>query len=310
MSSNTFPIHPSITSLHKVLITMYRQPLYYQPPRSLSLPDPFQYHDFSSVAGHGYNEPYWEDMSFTDDSLDTPTLTDEPLVSDMSDWVEYGDDIIDAGPASFPADEFCPSQQDLLTAQAMVQTVNPLDLLLNRPVLAEKMHMGSDTFVVGEATLSPQDNTMDSSFGFYNKMQLGFSSFQSAPYFAPLQQQVSFISQHALCERGKIDQTADLPSIDLPTSLTVSPDEPTGKVTLVDDDGEEYDAWYFETILDARQVARCKGGTEYLVQYTGYSPSWQPARDLQENLDEIMDFHNRMPGKPGPPKWVLAALAQ
>lgn len=151
----------------------------------------------------------------------------------------------------------------------------------------------------------------DNSFGIYDQMQREFGSYKAAPHFAPLHQQVSFITQNAPCERDEMDQTADLSSNDMPTDLTVSGDEPMcGQVTLVDDDGEEYAAWYFESILDARKVARCKGGIEYLVQYTGYSPSWQSARDLQENLDEIMDFHERMPEKAGPPKWVLAALAQ
>lgn len=240
---------------------------------------------------------------YTDESLDTLAWDDEPVqvVSDMSDWVEYGDDIIDAGPASFPNDEYYPSQQDLLQAQAMVQTVNPLDLLLNRPVLAESLQMGMDT--TSEATYSLQDNTTDASFDFDYSTQLDFGSYEPTPYFGPIPSQVSSTSQNAFCELDddEMDQNADLLSIGLPGSIPVSIDEPTGQVTLVDADGEEYDAWYFEAILDSRRVANCKGGIEYLVRYTGYSPSWQPARDLRDNLYETMDFHAQMPGKAGPP---------
>lgn len=65
--------------------------------------------------------------------------------------------------------------------------------------------------------------------------------------------------------------------------------------------GEMYDAWEFVRILDSRE---CDSGIEYKIQWTEpWRPTWQPAVDLKDNLDEIVLFHQSMPDRPGPPTW-------
>ena len=73
-------------------------------------------------------------------------------------------------------------------------------------------------------------------------------------------------------------------------SRTVAPPPPE----IIDGD-EEFEV---EEILDSRRVGR---GLQYLVRWTGYSPSddsWQPARDLTHCQDLVNDFHLRHPDKP------------
>lgn len=59
----------------------------------------------------------------------TPSPT--PAVNEMSEYVEYGDEWFNAGPASFPSHETDPSTQQPPAAQALVQTMDPADLLLS-----------------------------------------------------------------------------------------------------------------------------------------------------------------------------------
>lgn len=72
------------------------------------------------------------------------------------------------------------------------------------------------------------------------------------------------------------------------------------------DTGEEYDAWKFDRILDSRWDATGEG-IEYRIQWTHHRPSWQSALDLVDNLDDIVEFHDRKPSKPGPPDWFKRA---
>lgn len=289
---------------------MNGQTLFYQQARTLSLPDPFLYRDCSYLM-QGESTWYFEDM-WMDGDLETPTPNQE--FDPPSDYVEYGDDCIDAGPTSFPSNEYFPSEQEMLRAQEVVQTVCPSDLL--RSSSFENVQVDLDPS--SEVSLFEQDTMCDAAFEVSDIMQLDFSYDQPLtmcpgviPQFPP--QQVSATSEEFPYELDDevdlaSDQVADY-TASMPLSSQNSP-EPSGQVKLVDSYGEEYIAWAFETILDSRKVAKCRGGLEYLVQWAGYSPTWQPARDLRDNLEEITEFHNNMPQKPGPPRWVLRALTE
>lgn len=94
--------------------------------------------------------------------------------------------------------------------------------------------------------------------------------------------------------------------------------QPTGKqprgkgpgyVVKTDTEGNPYDAWKFKCILDSRQCSNASDEIEYKIKWIGpWRVTWQPALDLQDNLEEITEFHRRMPDKPGPPGWVEEAI--
>lgn len=75
------------------------------------------------------------------------------------------------------------------------------------------------------------------------------------------------------------------------------------------DTGESYCMWPFERILDSR---RDKTGDdfEYKVKWVHSKPTWQPAVDLQDNPEDIAEFHDKKPDKPGPPVWFLRSRGQ
>lgn len=84
-----------------------------------------------------------------------------------------------------------------------------------------------------------------------------------------------------------------------------------GYVAKTDTKGRQYDAWKFECILDSRKCSDTSNDIEYKIKWTAPWPvTWQPALDLQDNLEEITEFHQRMPDKPGPPAWVKDATDQ
>lgn len=81
-----------------------------------------------------------------------------------------------------------------------------------------------------------------------------------------------------------------------------------GHVVKTDAEGRKYDAWGFQGILDSRQSLESTEEIEYRVQWTDPWPAtWQPALDLRDNVEEITEFHRRMPERPGPPGWVKEA---
>lgn len=61
--------------------------------------------------------------------MDSPT-SDSDEIDPMSNYVEYGDDYIDAGPTSFPKDESLPSAEEMLLVQNLVETVCFSDFLV------------------------------------------------------------------------------------------------------------------------------------------------------------------------------------
>lgn len=73
------------------------------------------------------------------------------------------------------------------------------------------------------------------------------------------------------------------------------------------DTGEEYHTWPFDRILDSR---RDKTGDdiEYKVKWLHSKPTWQPAVDLQDNPEDIAEFHKHNPDKLGPPNWFLRSM--
>lgn len=284
---------------------------YYQ-QRMSSLSDRILHYDYAyPVAG------YWDWEAGTSEEVYTP-MSDVEVIDPMSNWAEYGPDYIGAGPISFPSSETYPSQQEQLRAQEAVQTVCPLDLLLSCPVQDGDMQMDVNSSA-SELELGSQEADI---LNFGDSMDLEFVHYgPEVMYQGPIQhhapsQQVSEPPEDNLDEDAEGDTDLDLTQADSSSTSALNPDSPAvapapGQVTLVDSDGEEFEAYMFESIVDSRRVANRKGGIEYFIQWTGYpSPSWQPARDLRDNLDEIMDFHDRMGKKPGPPQWVLRALRE
>lgn len=290
---------------------MAGQQHYYQPLRDLAFPDPFQHHDYF-YSTRNYWGSYSQD-TMMDEDLDSPVL-DNVVIDPMRDYVEYGDDCIDAGPTSFPENEYYPSEQEMLRAQEMVQTVCPSDLLLDHSVPIDNVH--TDLGPQKETKFPSLHTMMDANFDFDDATQPYFAyQLPETTYSGFLQQlpaQVRATSEDSpfQLDDDEMDlnpaQVAD--SSSPPVSPQILPDT-TGQVKLIDGDGEEYDAWTYESILDSRKVAKSKGGIEYLVKWTGYAnPTWQPARDLRDNLDDIMAFHDSMAERPGPPSWVLRAF--
>jgi hypothetical protein len=75
-----------------------------------------------------------------------------------------------------------------------------------------------------------------------------------------------------------------------------------GRVLERDDETEELvEKWEFESILDCHNQY---GDLQYLVKWKDHAPSWQPATDLKGNNTVIFDYHDKHPGKPGPPTWA------
>jgi hypothetical protein len=66
------------------------------------------------------------------------------------------------------------------------------------------------------------------------------------------------------------------------------------------DDHEEYEV---SAILDSRMFRK---SLQYLVEWVGYEDSpehqtWEPAKNLENSMDYVRDFHRRYPNKPKPP---------
>lgn len=75
-----------------------------------------------------------------------------------------------------------------------------------------------------------------------------------------------------------------------------------GRVIIRTDDHKDVVEWQFERILDYGKADN--GRWQYLVQWRGHPPSWQPAGDLRGCDDAIWQFHDAHPELPGPPAWV------
>lgn len=148
---------------------MSRQPFHCQLPQTLSLPDPFVYHDYS-FPWHGYWGSYWEDMPM-DEELDVQP-SDMGKSNEMSDYVEYGDDYIDAGPTSFPVDEYVPSREEMLHAQKMAQTVCPAELVLSHSPSVDTIDAQVGVFPSTGVKFPVQDTAMDITFNVDDTMQL------------------------------------------------------------------------------------------------------------------------------------------
>lgn len=146
---------------------MIGQPFYYQPPRVVLLPNPFLYNDYSNPL-HGYWGSHHQDV--IDERLDNPR-SDCEAINPMSNYVEYSDDYINAGPTSFPIDEHIPSTQEMLHAQNMVQIACPPDLLLD--------HQGSDNCQSILVNLPMQDVLIDTNSIIDDTMRLEIQLYQA-----------------------------------------------------------------------------------------------------------------------------------
>jgi len=62
-------------------------------------------------------------------------------------------------------------------------------------------------------------------------------------------------------------------------------------------DTADKDLWEVDEILDSRIRRR---RPQYLIKYTGYPASWQPASDIDSDSYFVKDFHQRYPRKSGP----------
>lgn len=79
--------------------------------------------------------------------------------------------------------------------------------------------------------------------------------------------------------------------------------EPSPPPVLVERNGVAAPEWLVDGIINSRTVVG-RGGRvrlEYLVDWTGYTPSWQPRHDLIPGCEELVDeFHKRYPNRPSP----------
>jgi hypothetical protein len=75
-----------------------------------------------------------------------------------------------------------------------------------------------------------------------------------------------------------------------------------GRVVTRTDDGEEVQEWRFNSLLDYGKADN--GRWQYLVEWDGHEPTWQPATDLRGCDDAIWAYHDAHPEAPGPPAWV------
>nr|KMM68713.1 hypothetical protein CPAG_05037 [Coccidioides posadasii RMSCC 3488] len=79
--------------------------------------------------------------------------------------------------------------------------------------------------------------------------------------------------------------------------------EPPPPPVLVDRNGVAAPEWPVDGIINSRMVVGRRGRVrlEYLVDWRGYTPSWQPRRDLIPGCEELVDeFHKRYPNRPSP----------
>jgi hypothetical protein len=75
-----------------------------------------------------------------------------------------------------------------------------------------------------------------------------------------------------------------------------------GREVVRTDDGVEAIEWRFKELLDYGKADN--GRWQYLVEWEGHAPTWQPATDLRGCDEAIWRFHDAHLDKPGPPAWV------
>jgi hypothetical protein len=79
--------------------------------------------------------------------------------------------------------------------------------------------------------------------------------------------------------------------------------EPSPSPVLVERNGVAAPEWPVDGVINSRTVISKSGKVrlEYLVDWRGYTPSWQPRRDLIPGCEELVDeFHKRYPNRPSP----------
>ena len=75
-----------------------------------------------------------------------------------------------------------------------------------------------------------------------------------------------------------------------------------GREIMRTDGGQEVQEWRFKSLLDCGKADN--GRWQYLVEWDGHDPTWQPATDLRGCDDAIWAYHDAHPEAPGPPAWV------
>lgn len=212
---------------------------------------------------------------------------------------DYDEDIMAAGPASFPYTGL-PFPTISTVKKEEFFYCNPADTINHRNLMemnAIDKHL--DAILFG-AVASPRPQEV---------------SEKATP----------FIPQHDVVPNSDMDTESDLPDApaigedsdselsDPPSDFDDSASEISmdggwvneGQVTRRDENGGEYTAWVYDSILDVRKVG---AQTLYLVNWSYADPSWQPAIDLQDNLEDVMAFHADHPEKSGPPFWILKSF--
>lgn len=76
-----------------------------------------------------------------------------------------------------------------------------------------------------------------------------------------------------------------------------------GRVVTRTDDGREVVEWKFNRILDCYKAEN--GRWQYLIEWDGHEPTWQPASDLRDCPEAVRKFHEENPDKPKPPNLRL-----